>query len=240
VLQVSRIANTLLAEHKIGPMILVMPTINGSGRDFQECVNGPRVTDDTYVTTDVRADILARYRASSDPYEWGAAGYSSGGYCAANLAMRHRHLFGAAAIIEGYFRATDGPAARVLGHSGPLQVANSPLYLAESVMPGSGPLPAFWVAAGTGDRTDYRAATVFAAALDRIEQVPLVKLKASDSPNAWSAALPAALTWLWQQLAPPDLRVLFPVRAYAGNLISSLPVRPAKPHAHRPVLAVKP
>ncbi len=128
-------------------------------------MNGPGLTDDTYLTQDVRADVLARYRASHDPYEWGVTGYSSGGYCAANLALRHRGTFGAAAVIEGYFRAADGPAAAALNHSGPLETANSPLYLAERLTPGSGPVPAFWVAAGhprqnrlpDGDRVRGRA-----------------------------------------------------------------------------------
>ena len=227
-LQIRQIVDRLMAEHLIGPMILVMPGINGPGHAYQDCVNGKAVKDDTYLTYDVRADVLARYRASDDPYEWGMAGYSSGGYCAANLAMRHRDFFGAAAIIEGYFRAADGPAANALRRNQTLEAANSPLYLAERLTPGSGPVPAFWVAAGTADRTDYRTATAFTAALDRTEQVPFAKLNAADNVKAWSAALPSALTWLWQQLAPPDLRVLFPVRTYNGNPVSTLPVRPAK------------
>jgi poly(3-hydroxybutyrate) depolymerase len=229
VLRIGQVANSLLAKHLIGPMVLVMPAINGPGDDYQDCVNGPAVSDDTYLTKDVRADVLARYRVSHDPYEWGVAGYSSGGYCAANLALRHPSSFGAAAVIEGYFRAADGPAAGALNHSEPLEAANSPLYLAEKLTPGNGPVPAFWVAAGTHDTSDYQPATVFTAALDRIQQVPFVKLNAGDTANAWSAALPAALTWLWQQLAPPDLRVLFPVRAQAGNL-TTLPVPPVKAH----------
>jgi hypothetical protein len=233
VLRISQVANRLLTEHLIGPMVLVMPAINGSGHNYQDCVNGPATSDDTYLTKDVRADVLAHYRVSQDPYEWGAAGYSSGGYCAANLALRHRGSFGAAAIIEGYFRAADGPAAAALNHSQPLEAANSPLYLAERLTANSGPIPAFWVAGGTNDKSDYRPATVFAAALDRIQQVPFVKLNAGDTANAWSAALPAALTWLWQQLAPPDLRVLFPVRAQAHTL-TTLPVRPVKAHHSRP------
>ena len=60
----------------------------------------------------------------------GVAGYSSGGYCAANLALRHRGSFGAAAVINGYFRAADGPPARA--EQWPAAgSANSPLYLAE-------------------------------------------------------------------------------------------------------------
>src|SRR3984885_2432449 len=231
VLQVNQVAEGLIARHVIGPMVLVMPAINGSGRDYQDCVNGPGVRDDTYLTQDVRADVLARYQVSQDPYEWGVAGYSSGGYCAANLALRHPGSFGAAAVIEGYFRAADGPAGAALNNNEPLETANSPLYLAERLTPGSGPVPAFWVAAGTRDTSDYRPATVFAAALDRIQQVPFIKLNAADSGSAWAAALPAALTWLWQQLAPPDLRVLFPVRTQAPGVIT-LPVRPVKPHNH--------
>ena len=229
VLRIDQVANVLLARHLIGPMVLVMPAINGPGDDYQDCVDGPGVKDETYLATDVRADILARYQVSADPSEWGVAGYSSGGYCAANLALRQRGSFGAAAVINGYFRAADGPAGAALHSSASLETANSPLYLAEGLAPDGGPVPAFWVAAGTNDAADYRPATMFTAAMDRIEQVPFVKLDAADTANAWSAALPAALVWLWRQLAPPGLRVLFPVRA--GGLTITVPVPPVK---HRP------
>ena len=229
-LRISQVANSLLARHLIGPMVLVMPAINGAGHNYQDCVNGPAVSDETYLLRDVRADVLARYRVSQDPYQWGVAGYSSGGYCAANLALRHPSSFGAAAIINGYFRAADGPAGTALNNSAALETANSPLYLAERLSPGTSPLPAFWVAAGTNDKADYKPATMFTAALDRIQQVPFANLNAGDTANAWSAALPAALAWLWQQLAPPDLRVLFPVRTSPGSLTTTLPVAPVKGH----------
>jgi enterochelin esterase-like enzyme len=230
VLQIGQVMNSLLAKHLIGPVVLVMPAINGSGHDFQDCVNGPSVNDDTYLTKDVRADVFARYRVSRDSYEWGVAGYSSGGFCAANLALRHRSSFGAAAVINGYFRAADGPAGAALNNSQPLEAANSPLYLAERLTADGNPLPAFWVAAGTHDKDDYKPATMFAAAMDRVEQVPFVKYNAGDTANAWSAALPVALAWLWQELAPSDLRVLFPLRSQAGSL-STLAVPPVKHHA---------
>ena len=159
-LRIGQVADSLLARHLTGPMVLVMPTINGPGRQFQDCVNGPAVNDETYLTTDVRTDVYARYRVSQDPYEWGLAGYSSGGYCAANLALRHPGSFGAAAVINGYFRAADGPAGAALNNSQPLEAANSPLYLAERLTPNSSPVPAFWVAAGTNDKPDYQPATM--------------------------------------------------------------------------------
>ena len=227
VLRIGQVANQLIARHLIGPMIFVMPSINGPGHQYQDCVNGPGTSDDTYLTRDVRADVLARYRVSRDAYEWGLAGYSSGGFCAADLALRHRTSFGAAAVINGYFRAADGPAGTALNHSQPLEAANSPLYLAERLTTDGSPLPAFWVAAGTNDKADYQPATVFTAALNRIEQVPFYKLNAGDTANEWSAALPNALAWTWQQLAPPDLRVLFPVHTQA-NGVTKLYVPPIK------------
>jgi S-formylglutathione hydrolase FrmB len=199
-------------------MILVMPAINGTGHSYQDCVDGPAVNDETYLLKDVRADVLARYRVSHDPYEWGVGGYSSGGYCAGNLALRHPGSFGAATVLNGYFRAADGPAATALDNSQTLEAANSPLYEAERLNLNSSPLPAFWVAAGANDKADHRPATMFAAAMNHVQQVPFVKLNAGDTANAWSAA-PALR---------PDLAV-----AAAG------PARPAGPvprarHHRRP------
>jgi enterochelin esterase-like enzyme len=93
--------NQLITKRLIGPMILVMPTIS-AGHDYQECINAPGALDDTYVTQDVRADIQAHFRVSAIAAEWGIAGYSSGGYCAANLALRHPTDFGASEIMALY------------------------------------------------------------------------------------------------------------------------------------------
>jgi pimeloyl-ACP methyl ester carboxylesterase len=236
------VMNSLIDKHQIGPMVLVMPSINSSKRDQQECLNAGKQNDETYLTTDVRADMLAHYRVSHDPYEWAMGGYSSGGYCAANLALRHPTSFSAAAVITGYFRAVDGPAGRLLKNSQPLENANSPLYLAERLKAGSGPIPAFWIAAGTHSKTDYQTATIFAAALDQFQQVPFYKLPAGDTSNAWLAAMPYALTWLWQQIAPPDLRVLFPVRASdkAPSPDGTLYVPPVKRFHPSPCLPATP
>jgi enterochelin esterase-like enzyme len=233
-MHISQVMNSLIAKHEIGPMVLVMPSINGSGRDFQDCVNAPDVNDETYLLKDVRTDVLAHYRVSGDPYEWSVAGYSSGGYCAANLALRHPTSFGAAAVINGYFRAVDGPAASVLNHSSTLETANSPLYIAEKLTANTSPVPAFWIAAGTNDKTDYPVANMFANALNRFQQVPFIKFNAGDTANAWTAALPVALTWLWQQEAWPDLRVLFPVTTTQNRNLNTLYVPPIKKSHHLP------
>jgi enterochelin esterase-like enzyme len=230
-LHVVRVLDKLIAEHLMGPVVLVMPTMN-QGRHFEECVNAPRAPDDTYISSDVRADVLDNFRVATDPAQWGIAGYSSGGYCAANLALRHRANLGAPAVMDGYLRPQDGPAATAVHDDPAAELANDPMATASALSPTTSPLPAFWLAAGTGDAGDFVSAAQFAAALHGIEQVGLYREPgAGHNFYAWAAALPHALAWLWAQLAPPDLRTAFPV---AGAVQGSDIVVPSSRHTSTP------
>jgi enterochelin esterase-like enzyme len=210
-LGIAKTMEHLLVEHQLGPMVLVMPTMSVGSR-FEECVNAPGALDDTYITTDVRHDVLAHLRVATDPASWGIAGYSSGGYCAANLALRHPQDFGASAIMDGYFRPQDGPAARALNDNPAAEAANNPLLEAAALSRSTHPLPSFWVAAGTGDKGDIAAAHAFVHALHGVEQVTLfTEPGASHNFDAWRPDIPRFLAWMWTQLAPPQLRVQFPI-----------------------------
>jgi enterochelin esterase-like enzyme len=227
-LRIVAVANTLIRRRIMGPLVLVMPSINPGG-SYLDCVNTPSVPDQTYLVDDVRSVVLAHLRVSRQPAEWGVAGYSSGGYCAANLALRDRASFGAAGVMDGYFRASDGPAGQALGNDPLAETANSPLQIARTLSVEARPLPAFWVSAGTGDRGDYVAAKAFINALKGLEQVHFaVQPAARHNFYAWADAVPTMLSWMWQQLAPPALRVQFPV---AGSP-SSVRLPPA---VHGPV-----
>lgn len=210
-LHIAATLDRMIAHRLLGPMIVVMPTMS-IGHHYEECVDAPGALDDTYVTQDVRRDVLARFRASSTPAEWGVAGFSSGGYCAANLALRHPASFGAAGIMDGYFRPGDGPAAAAL-HSDPAaEQANDPLLAARRLGRSVAALPSFWISAGTGNRADIAAARAFTSALHGVEQVTLFRQPgAGHDFYAWGAATPRMLQWMWTQVAPPDLRVRFPI-----------------------------
>jgi enterochelin esterase-like enzyme len=211
VLDVVKTADLLIARRVMGPMVLVMPATY-SGR-FSECVNGRYGADETYLAQDVPHDVRARYRVSTDPGQWGLAGYSSGGYCAANLALRHRSWFGAAGVLDGYFQADAGPAATALGHNPTLLTQNSPLTVVRSLRPGTAPMPAFWVGAGSDTGADYASAKRFVAALSGLERISFASERSAGHDfYAWSAELPTMLAWMWQQLAPPDMRTEFPVQ----------------------------
>ena len=98
----------LIASHRADPVVLVMPDVNGGRKISLQCLNqvgGP--ADDTFVALDVPRFIAARIRVQAPGQAWGIAGYSEGGYCAANLALRHPEQFGFAGVLSGYFRPMD-------------------------------------------------------------------------------------------------------------------------------------
>lgn len=234
-LQLARIAGQLLSQHLVGPMVLVMPAID-AGHNYEDCVDAPKALDDTYITQDVRNDIEARFRVSTVPAEWAVAGYSSGGYCAANLALRHPADFGASGIMDGYFRAQDGPAARALHHNPAAEAANDPLQAATLAGRNGGPLPAFWLSAGDGDAADIGGVRAFIAALHDVEAVPFYRIPgASHNFYAWEPSIPYFLQWVWTEIAPPDLRVQFPIAGpVTSTNITLSPQRPAGRHTVPP------
>jgi enterochelin esterase-like enzyme len=222
-LRLAGVMDRLLAAHLVGPMILVMPSSNAT-HQFEECVNAPGALDDTYISADVPADVRHLFRASQAGAEWGIAGYSSGGYCAANLALRHPADYGAAGIMDGYFRPTDGQAAAALHDSVPAEAANDPLLAANRLPRDAAPLPSFWVSAGSGDAADLTAARAFVKALHGVEQVTLYEEPgAGHNFYAWEPALPRLLAWMWTQLAPPALRVQFPIAGPVRRAVFAAP-----------------
>lgn len=222
------IMDKLISANLAGPMVVVMPAID-AGTNFQECVDAPGAKDDTYISQDVPADVRAHFRVSTVRAEWGIAGYSSGGYCAANLALRHRSDYGAAGIMDGYFRPADGPAAAALHFDSRAEAQNDPLTTAQHLARGTDPLPSLWLSAATGTSKYAKGAQAFVAALHGVEAVPLVAQPgAGHNFYAWRAVIPRMLAWMWTAIAPPDLRVQFPI---AGSVDRSVVVPPLKPSA---------
>jgi hypothetical protein len=104
---------TLLRDHGVQPVALVMPDPNGSPRISLQCLNvvgGPQ--DTTYLARDVPNYLSRTLRLQPSGRAWGIAGYSEGGYCAANLALRYPGRYGYAGVVSGYFV----PSNDRLGH----------------------------------------------------------------------------------------------------------------------------
>ncbi len=237
-LHVSNRLDTLIATHQVGPMVLVMPDSN-PGNVPEECLNSAQAQDETYVTRDVVADVEAKFRVATNLSEWAMMGYSSGGYCAANLALRHEGTYGAAAVLDGYFAPNEGEAAGVLAGDPAALAANDPLAAAQKLAFGAAPLTPMWVSAGTGTPADYRPAAAFVSALRRVEKVSLlVQPGAKHNFYAWLDAEDPALTWIWQQIATPEFKTMFPTGGPADTSVAKYDPRSTRTYGkghHAPV-----
>ena len=74
----------------MAPAIVVMPVQNVSAWRDSECVNAQaRSTDRHAAEWDLRAALSRDFRTATAANGWGLMGYSTGGFCAVNLALQH-------------------------------------------------------------------------------------------------------------------------------------------------------
>lgn len=189
--QIGGILDQLITSATIPPLFAVMPDGNGDPVSDSEWANnaaGDRL--EAWVIGDLVPAINAGYPTLGAACA-GIAGYSSGGFGAVNLALRHPGSFSWAASYSGYFVA---PTAS-FGAAG---LANSPLWSAQRLAPAQR-MPLF-LGAGASDPT-FRAATrEFAAVLETINW-PEFKVDEVPGGHGWGAWRPLAvdsLTWLGQ------------------------------------------
>ncbi|MFJ9409163.1 alpha/beta hydrolase [Streptomyces sp. NPDC101393] len=107
-LQVPQNAGKLIAQGRMQPTVIVMvrPTI-APPRDT-ECVDvpgGPQA--ETFFTKDLPDAMRSAYRVGHDPSAWGAFGYSSGGTCSLQLAMRNPNVYTSAVSLSGDYAIKD-------------------------------------------------------------------------------------------------------------------------------------
>src|SRR6516225_5515579 len=134
VVGVTHAFDRLLAGKLAQPAVLVMPDANGGDRISLQCLNqvgGPQ--DLTYLADDLPGQIARLLRVSRPGRAWGVAGYSEGGFCAANMALRYPQRYGFAGVLSGYFTPSDnqlagsGRSVSPFGGNTRLQEQNTPL-----------------------------------------------------------------------------------------------------------------
>src|SRR5689334_348912 len=206
---------SLLEPHPKDAAVLVMPDTDGGLRYGLQCLNNPGgIQDMTFLVRDVPEAIARIARVQPPGRTWGVAGYSEGGYCAANIALQDPWGYGAAGVLSGYFAPVQShvpaggkPGGRPLevnvfrGHPG-LRLINTPQAYVTKV-PISEVLPAFWLAAGAQDRPDVIAAETFRQLLQtRVADVPFMMVPdGGHQGSVWRAALGPMLRWMTPQLA---------------------------------------
>jgi enterochelin esterase-like enzyme len=209
VVNVTSTMEQLISSGQAKPAVLVMPDANGGRGISLQCLNqykGPQ--DATYLGVDLPTYISQRLRVQPPGEAWGIAGYSEGGFCAANLALKYGSRFGFSGVLSGYFVPSDnqvGHPPRLVspfGGSTKLRLENTPDHLVLSLPPGAR-IPKFWLGVGAADHSDYRNAQIF----EQLVQVrqPNVVLKVVPGGGhtmfTWRSLMPPLLEWMTPQLA---------------------------------------
>ena len=208
VVGVTHAYDRLLARKLAQPVVLVMPDANGGDRVSLQCLNqvgGPQ--DLTYLAVDLPGQIARLLRVAPPGRAWGVAGYSEGGFCAANMALRYPHRFGSAGVLSGYFVPMDnqlggsGRAVSPFGGDARLREQNTP-YDELLNLPAATVLPRFWLGAGAADGPDVASAESFWQELrPRQPDAPLTLTPGSGhTMTTWRAQVPAMLSWMTPRL----------------------------------------
>src|SRR6266568_22333 len=223
----------LLAQRLAQPAVLVMPDANGGDRISLQCLNqvgGPQ--DLTYLAVDLPAQIARALRVARPGRAWAVAGYSEGGFCAANMALRYPQRYGFAGVLSGYFKPFDNQLANPsrlvspFGGSITLREQNTPIDELQ-MLPPAAVIPRFWLAAGAADGQDVADAERFWQELrPRQPNVPLTLTPGTGhTMTTWRAEIPSMLTWMTPGLAraahqqaatPPGTAVLAADRPATG------------------------
>jgi enterochelin esterase-like enzyme len=209
VLGVTHTFDTLLEDKAAQPAVLVMPDANGGRTISLQCLNqadGPQ--DLTYLAVDMPTQIARILRVQPPGSAWGVAGYSEGGFCAANMALRYPDRYGFAGVLSGYFEPSDNeladPSRLVSPFNGDIRLAeqNTPLDEIQD-LPAAAVIPRFWLASGAADQQGVTDTEGFWREL-RVRQpdVPLTLTPgAGHTLAAWRAEVPSMLTWMTSGLA---------------------------------------
>jgi Putative esterase len=208
----------LLASHQARPAVLVMPDTDGGYQYSLQCLNDPRphgLQDMTWVGQEVPDWVAANLRVQPPGPSWGIAGYSEGGYCAANIALNYSGKFGFSGVLSGYFKpaysqvpANGKPNGTpihvfVYAHRAHLAMLNTPeKYILN--FPLAAGVPQFFIVAGAEDAADVRNAEYFRQELltRNPDALPVDIISGGGHQGSvWRKALTPLLTWMTREQA---------------------------------------
>jgi S-formylglutathione hydrolase FrmB len=205
-LHLKTVMDTEIAAGRMRPTVVVLPEQSSNNlKHDSECVNqvgGPQYG--TYLTTDLRHVIDADFRVIRNRYGWGLTGYSTGGFCAANLALRPGYGYAAAASLSGVFAPyLDGSTGNLFDGSAAARHANDPDWQVRHARHLAS--VAVYAACAAPDPAPCRQARTFAAAARGTPvHVTLMELaRGGHTFVTWRAVAAPALDFLSDHLVGP-------------------------------------
>ena len=193
-------AARLAAAGKIGPAVYVMMNVSVALPRDTECTNvpaGPQAL--TFLAQDVPLAVERTFRVQSGRSGWAVIGYSTGGYCAAKLAMMDPYQFSAAVSLAGYYTAVkDDTTGNVYGGSAAFQNENNLDWrLAHLPAP---PVSVLAASSRVGER-DLPGTLAFLRLIrPPMQGYSLILPQGGHNYGTWQRQLPQSLEWMNQRL----------------------------------------
>jgi enterochelin esterase-like enzyme len=179
-------------------VVIVMPRMSHHWLDDPECVDGIHLRAETHLTSDVLPTVDEDLRTAPGPSGRVIAGMSAGGFCALNLGLRHRDLFGTIVDLSGLDRPTHTGGVAALFGPGPLGLAHA---AANDPSRYAGRLPQrmptrIWLDSGRSDRSVLAGMTRLEATFrSRGIDARLTVRPGRHTYSVWRPALRQALAW---------------------------------------------
>jgi enterochelin esterase-like enzyme len=201
----ARQATQAIETHRVKPFVAVFPPLMIAPPRDTECTDVPHGPQaESWLFRSVRAAVIRSMRVTVDGRQWSAIGWSTGGFCAAKLILRHPTLFHAAVGIGAYYDAeTDKTTGDLFGGNRRLRNQNSPIWLVQR-RPGAVRL---LIIVSQLDRASYNG-YAYANSKQMIEATQgtpgvatLVLPKGGHNYKVYRPTVPEALTWLGKNAA---------------------------------------
>jgi len=176
------------------PALVVLPRVGRGWLDDSECVDGAQEKAQTYLVHDVVTQVDARLRTVPARGARTIAGMSAGGYCALNVGLRHRDVFGTVLDLSGLTRPTHVGGARALYGAAGQRHRDTPQEYVDSLP--AAPATTVWLDVGRGDEEVRPVVTSIAPRLRaRGLHVELHLRPGGHTFHVWRPALAQALPW---------------------------------------------
>lgn len=195
--QVAKAMDDFAAQHHGLAPVVVAADPNGSTFGNTMCMDTNRGNAETYLTKDVPAWIEADLQADTNHETWGIGGYSYGGTCAFQLAVRAPAVYPSFIDISGQREPTLGDRHKTVTEAfGGDEAAFTRLNPLDILSTTSRPGVAGYIAVGDHDAVYRPEQQQVAAAARRAGiEVEYHELPGAHSWGVWRPALVSALPW---------------------------------------------
>jgi Putative esterase len=193
----------LAAARRVRPVVYVMLNVSPVFPRDTECTNvpaGPQVA--SFFAVDVPLAIEQTFRVTTKRAGWGTLGYSTGGYCAAKLAMLYPGTFSAAVSIAGYYTALhDVTTGNLYGSSRAYQNENNLDWRLRHLP--APPVSVLITSSKVGENTYPGTLRFLHLIRPPMHGYAFILPVGGHNFGVWNQELPQALQWLTFRLGHP-------------------------------------